>query len=258
MPTLLLASFHDPESRLLPIVNRLVGAGDPLSASWQRALGNYAGALAVASPTTDPRSIDALRNAGWQIAPGIDGPDRGLWQMVGRGLGYSVDRLHFCDLDRFLHWLIRFPDELLDLPSTWERHDLTVLARSERAFHRHPDCQVLTEGIANAVIAKWTAIPEIDAFSGSYIWSRRAAEAVMAAPGPRDLRFYTEGVMAPFRDGCTIGCRIVEGLEWETPDQYPAEIAREGYAAWLAQFESPAQWRHRAEIARAFVEAALI
>ena len=257
MRTLLLATFHDPESRLLPIVNRLISPGDPLGATWQRALANYSGALAVTSPSTAARSIEALGQAGWQIAPGVDGPDRGLWRMVGLGLSQAVERVHYCDLDRFLHWLIHYPDELLDLPSIWGLNDLTVLARSHRAFHSHPGCQVLTEGIANAVVAKRTGIPEVDAFSGSYIWNRRAAEAVLAAPGPRDLRFYTEGVMAPFRAGCTIGCRIVEGLEWETPDQYPAEIAREGYAAWLANFESPAQWRHRALMTRAFVEAAL-
>ena len=257
MPTLLLASFHDPEARLLPIVHRLGDAADPLSAVWRRALGNYAFALAVFSPPTDPRSIDALRLAEWQTTPGIDGPDRGLWRAVRLGLDQPIDRLHFCDLDRFLHWLIHYPAELIDLASIWDRHDLTVLARSERAFHSHPDCQVLTEGIANAVIARRTGIPAVDAFSGSYVWSRRAAEALLAAPGRRDLRFYTETVMAPFRADCTVGCHVVEGLEWETPDQYPAEIAARGYAAWLAQFESPAQWRHRAELARVFVEAAL-
>jgi hypothetical protein len=258
LTTLLLASFHDPESRLLPIVTRLTDPHDPLSTNWALALANYSGALAVPSPVTDPRSIEALRAAGWDVAPGVDGVDRGLWRMVELALEWPVERVHFCDLDRFLHWLIRFPNELLDLPSVWDHNDLTVLARSEWAFQSHPSCQVLTEGIANAVIAQRTGIAQIDAFSGSYVWNRRAAEAVLAAPGPRDLRFYAEAVMAPFRTGCSLGCRIVEGLEWETPDQYPGEIAAQGFAAWLAQFESPAQWRHRAEMARAFVESALI
>ena len=211
----------------------------------------------MTSPVTDPRSIDALRTAGWDVAAGEGGVDRGLWRMVDLALGLPVERVHFCDLDRLLHWLIRFPHELLDLPSVWEDNDLTVLARTERAFQSHPSCQVLTEGIANAVIAKRTGIAPIDAFSGSYVWSRRAAEAVKGAPGPRDLRFYAEAVMAPFRAGCSLGCRMVEGLEWETPDQYPEEIATLGFAAWLNQFESAAQWRHRAEMARSFVESAL-
>jgi hypothetical protein len=256
--TLLLASFHDPETRLLPIVQRLTRADDPLGAAWSRMIGNYAVRLAVPSPATNARSIEALDSAGWNVAAGVDGVDRGLWGMVQLGLGYPVDRIHFCDLDRLLHWLMNFPAELLALPKIWDRHDLTVLARTERAFRSHPACQVVTEGLANAVIARRLGQPDVDAFSGSYIWSRRAAEAVLAAPGPRDLRFYAEAVVAPFRAGCSIGCQRVEGLEWETPDQYPAEIERLGYATWLAQFESADQWRHRSEMARAFVESALL
>src|SRR5205085_8065553 len=107
------------------------------------------------------------------------------------------------------------------------------------------------------IIAHQLALPEADALSGSYIWSRRAAEAVVGFGGPRDLRFYAVGALAPFRAGCTVGGHVVEGLEWETPDQYPDEIAVLGYAAWLAQFESPAQWRHRAEMVRLWVDVAL-
>ena len=31
--------------------------------------------------------------------------------MVGLGLSQAVERVHYCDLDRFLHWLIHYPDE---------------------------------------------------------------------------------------------------------------------------------------------------
>ncbi|HZW32494.1 MAG TPA: hypothetical protein VFF52_17400, partial [Isosphaeraceae bacterium] len=74
---------------------------------------------------------------------------------------------------------------------------------------------------------------------------------------PADLRFYAEGVLAPFRAGCTIARHEVEGLEWETPDQYAAEIARLGYAAWLEQFQSALQWRRRVEMASLWIEAVL-
>lgn len=257
MATLLLSSFHDPEARLLALLGRLNRPDGPLGASWLAARENYRGALLVPSPWTDERCVAALAAAGWDVAPGLAGPDRGLWRMVELGLTKSVERIHFCDLDRLVHWLDCYPAELLDLPRVWGKHDLTVLARTPRAFQSHPACQVVTEGTANAVIARRLGIPDADAFSGSYVWRRRAAEAVLAAPGPRDLRFYAEAVLAPFRAGCTVGCHRVEGLEWETPDQYRPEIDRLGYAAWLAQFESPAQWRARAEMARAFVESAL-
>jgi len=255
--TLLLNSFHDPEARLLDLLTRLARPGDPLREAWLRARENYPLRLLVPSPSTDSRCVAALQAAGWEVAPGLTGPDRGLWRIVGLGLAYPTERIHFCDLDRFVHWLDRYPDELLDLPRIWSSHDLIMLARTPRAFASHPPCQTITEGTANAVIAARLGIPEADAFSGSYLWNRRAAEAVLAAPGPHDLRFYAEAVLAPFRAGCRVGCHLVEGLEWETPDQYAPEIARLGYLGWLSEFESPAQWRARAEMARAFVESAL-
>jgi hypothetical protein len=258
LSTLLLHSFHDPEARLLRLIRRLSEPDDPLGAAWKRVRGNYADFLCISSPATDPRSNRALEEAGWEVVVRPEeGPDRGLWDIVRRGLARPVERVHFCDLDRFVHWLLRFPSELRGLPSVWHRHDLTMLVRSPRAFASHPACQTVTESAGNLVIAHVIGVPGADALSGSYLWSRRAAEAVADFPGPRDLRFYAVGVLAPYWAGCTIGRHVVEGLEWETPDQYPDEIARLGYETWLAQFETAAQWRHRAEMADLWIQLAL-
>lgn len=256
-PVLLLSSLHDPEARLWRLAARLADPASDLGHAWARIAPRYHRRLVVPSPATDPRTVRALQEAGWVVAPGSDGPDRGLWAMVERGLAEPVAWIHFCDLDRLLHWLGRFPDELRQLAAIWDRHDLTMLVRTPRAFATHPPCQVLTEGPVNRLIGARIGIPEADAFSGSYVWSRRAAAAILACAGPRDLRFYAEGVLAPFRAGCSIGYYQVEGLEWETPDQYPEEITRLGSAAWLARFESPAQWRQRVEMMGRWIEAVL-
>lgn len=256
--TLLLSTFHDPEARLLPLVERLSDPIDPLAVAWRKVAASYAGHLAVVSPPTEPRSARALEAAGWRIVIRQEtGPDRGLWETVRLGLDQGTDLIHFCDLDRFVHWLERFPEELRALPEVWDRYDLTMLVRTSRAFATHPTCQTVTEGIGNRVLSHRIGIPDSDALSGSYLWKRRAAEAILANPGPRDLRFYILGVLAPYRAGCSIGRHIVEGLEWETPDQYPDEIARLGYDAWLARFQSAEQWQHRAEMAKLWVEEVL-
>jgi hypothetical protein len=255
--TILLSSLHDPEARLLRLVQPLSTDDQPTGRAWREIAENYAFRLVVASPPTSANTCRALEVAGFEVVVGTDAPDRGLWAMVDRALSKPVERIHFCDLDRFVHWLYRFPDELLRLPSAWGQHDLTMLVRTGRAFATHPPCQTLTEAIGNRVIAERIGIPHADAFSGSYVWSRRAARALVDATCPRDVRFYAEGVLAPFRAGCSIGYLEVEGLEWETPDQYPDEIARFGYDAWLDRFQSPAQWRQRVEMARLWVDAAI-
>lgn len=258
MGPLLLNTFHDPEARLLGLLQRLTDATNPLGVAWSRVRGNYADRFCVSSPGTDPRSNGALRKAGWEVAVQTeDGPDRGMFRTVRLGLDRGSDPIHYCDLDRFVHWLARFPDELSALPGVWHDHDLTMLVRSPRAFATHPPAQTLTEAIGNRAIGHHLGMAPADALSGSYLWKPAAARAVADFSGPRDLRFYAVGVLAPFNAGCSVGSHVVEGLEWETPDQYPDEIATLGYDAWLARFQTPEQWRHRTEMAKLWVEEAL-
>ena len=40
----------------------------------------------------------------------------------------------------------------------------------------------------------------------------------------------------------------VEGLEWETPDQFKNEIDELGYEKWLRKFQSPTEWRKRVKL----------
>lgn len=258
MNTLFLNTLHDPEARLFPLIARLSDPKDLLARDWARVRPNYDDLFCVASPGTDARSNEALRRAGWEVAiQDKDGLDRGMFRTVRSGMKRGPGLIHFCDLDRFIHWLARFPDELRALPAIWDQHDLTLLVRSPRAFATHPPAQTLTEAIGIRAISAVLGVPNADALSGSYLWSRRAAEAVATFPGPHDLRFYAVGALAPFRAGCTVGAHVVEGLEWETPDQYPSEIAELGYDAWLARFQSPGQWQQRVEMAGLWVEEAL-
>lgn len=258
MSALLLNTFHDPEARLWRALERLTDAADPPGPGWSRVRQNYADLFCVSSPTTDPRSNEALRKAGWEVRVQTeDGPDRGMFRTVQFGLNRGTELIHYCDLDRFVHWLIRFPDELSALPEVWNDHDLTMLVRSPRAFATHPPAQTLTEAIGNRAIEHRLGTAPADALSGSYVWKPAAARAVVDFSGPRDLRFYAVGVLAPFNVGCSVGSHVVEGLEWETPDQYPDEIATLGYDVWLERFQTPGQWRHRTEMAKLWVDEAL-
>lgn len=203
-----------PRTASVPSSIGSIKPDDPLAQAWARVRLNYAGLLAVASPETPRASLDALARAGWEVARQPEpGPDRGLYGMVALAAGRGPDRIHFCDLDRVLHWLERYPEELRDLPQRWGDRDLTMLLRSLRALASHPPCQLLTEGTALQVLAQRLSRPDVEAFSGSYLWSPRAAEAVANAPGPHDLRFYSEGIVAPFRLGLGVGSIVVEGLE---------------------------------------------
>jgi hypothetical protein len=97
-------------------------------------------------------------------------------------------------------------------------------------------------------------LPGADPFSGAYMLSRRALEAILASDAPRDESFYAEAFLAPARADCSFDLWTVEGLEWETPDHHRAEIAAQGYEAWLAGFQSPRQWEQRARMLAMWIE----
>ena len=50
------------------------------------------------------------------------------------------------------------------------------------------------------------------------------------------------------KNNITINTIEVEGLEWETPDQYKDKIDKEGYSQWLSEFESLPEWEKRVKL----------
>lgn len=131
---------------------------------------------------------------------------------------------------------------------------MLVLARSPRAFLTHPLCQTLTEGPIKQLLASVLGVPGADPFSGAYLLSRRALEAIARSEAPRDESFYAEVLLASRHAGCRFEVRIVEGLEWETPDRFQKEIAARGYDEWLADFQNAAQWEYRSRMAALWID----
>src|SRR5687767_10207790 len=101
---LLITILHDPESRLLPL----------LAPSLGTLLENYTAAAAIATPSTAPAVIAALRAAGVQVAVTAADPGIGVHrrEALRAGLDLGAERLHYCDLDRALHWAAHYPEEL--------------------------------------------------------------------------------------------------------------------------------------------------
>jgi hypothetical protein len=211
--------------------------------------------VAVASPTGSPATRDAFASLGASIRPREEGgAGTFMWALVDAALAVNADHYFVPDSDRLLHWLLSYPDELTELTRRWGQHDVLALARSPRAVASHPPTQTLTEGPVSELIADAIRLPGADPFSGAYMLSRRALEAIVASDAPRDQTFYAEAFLAPARAGCSFDLWVVEGLEWETPDNYRAEIAARGYEAWLADFQSPRQWEQRVRMMVLWIE----
>ena len=165
----------------------------------------------------------------------------------------------YCDFDRILHWMEFHPEELQRVAQQITQFDFTILGRTPRAFATHPRIQRDTEAIINHVFER-VSDRAWDTGAGARGLSRRAAETIIT--GCLDDAISND-VTWPLclqqRGGFTLGYLETEGLEFETPDRFAAEVARAGSVAqWSEQLDDdPQHWAMRLELARIEVAAML-
>lgn len=247
-------TYHDPEGRMRDQIERALPS-----------LGGIFATIAVqASPSANQGCLDLFAAAGARIAreddPRSDGARRtsqGRRATVATALETNASFLMYCDGDRVLHWVERYPEELAALARRLPDNDLTVIGRTRRAFDSHPRIQRDTEAIIDHVFAVVTG-RNWDVTAAARGMSRRAAEAIVARCP--DGGIATDVVWPLFllrESNFTLGYVETEGLEFETGDRYPDQIASAGgYDRWLAQLDAdPLRWAHRLDAARIEVEA---
>src|SRR5579871_5795955 len=150
MPVSLAAIHHDPDGRLHDQLRRILPA---LSKQ-------FTGMAVQASYLTPEQSLDLLAAAGVLVereAP--DGPIG--YTRLGRtrraalrlALRSAADLLLSIDLDRALHWVEQYPQELEDVLARLPEYDCTVIGRTPRAFNSHPRMQRDTEALINHVFS---------------------------------------------------------------------------------------------------------
>lgn len=254
----LAATHHDPDGRLYEQTARLL----------PRLREFYAHMAIFATPTTQERTHSLLRSAGAVVEVGTRAMPTGhlhlgLWRRMALALALRSDvhaaHIHFCDLDRVLHWAEYYGEELRSALMEIDRYDCTVFGRTARAFESHPRVQRDTEAIANTVFGLVSGQPW-DVMTASRGFSRQAAELIVnqcqddtvGSDCSWPLLIKTAGQM-------TLGYRETEGLEFETLDRFSDEIAAlGGRDAWIARMDGESeQWLVRLKIAQAEVTSAL-
>ncbi|NOK62250.1 MAG: hypothetical protein GFH27_549327n80 [Chloroflexi bacterium AL-W] len=253
MSVVLATTHHDPEGLLYHQIQRTLPT---LTALFS--------AIAVrATQVSQEHTIVALIDAGAQVIQEASDPIERLGHSRRGALQLALQQdapfLMFCDFDRVLHWAEFHPDELTQVITHIPLHDFTVLGRTERAFHSHPRIQSDTESIVNRVYASVSGRPW-DVTAAARGMSRTAATAIL--DGCPDESIGTDVSWPLFvaqTSTLTLGYVETEGLEFETADRYPDEVAAVGgKEPWNAQLDAdPHKWIQRLELARIEVEALL-
>lgn len=248
----LATTVHDPEARLIDLLQKHAA----------NLRGTYAHAAASVTPQTSGGTIDALRAAGIEAIVGNSagiGASRRL--AVAAVTDTGANSIHYCDLDRLLHWRETWPQELSDLPAKLEASRpapmYACLGRTTRAFGTHPKVQIACEdGTNRGVSAAFRRRSDVTAGSawlsaeGARLVLARSIESSNATDGEWPAIVWLHDPRRVLQTWC-------EGLEFETATFHPAEVeAAGGRDAWIrATYDTPEAWANRLGLASATVAA---
>jgi hypothetical protein len=236
----LASPLHDPEGKLLELLQE---QGEALVKLYK---GN---AFVSVSAKTTPAIIELLKKHGFQIRKQTKTENLSVaanyLAVLKMATKTSTKHIHLLDFDRALHWVKRFPRELRDVIEILPTYNGYVsFIRTPRAFQSHPQTQRTTETIVNTIASEVAGVT-VDIMSGSFGFERTLAQKIVKEAKRKDYGIYAETLLIALRHRYLIATIEVEGLEWETPDQFKDSIQREGYTAWLYEFESLPEWKKR-------------
>lgn len=185
---------------------------------------------------------------------------QGAWRRyvaLVEGLKTEATHFHYLDTDRAVHWVETRPDELAYAAARVQTADCLLLGRMEAAWATHPQAMRQTEAIFNHLFSQLLGV-EADFGAGARGFSRPAAEYLVARVSP-DHWFDTAWPAVLWRGGFRLDTLLVDGLDWETPDQYRDEAAdadtqRQAAASYDAD---PAHWSRRVWVADEITRAGL-
>jgi hypothetical protein len=183
----------------------------------------------------------------------------GRYLALRLGLETDAPHLHYCDFDRLIRWVELYPDELRDTVNLIRQHEMVVIGRTERAFATHPQSMQQTERLINQIVSHLIGQP-LDVTSGSKGFSRAVVQFLLAHTQPGGaIGTDAEWPILAQRAGFALHSIAVEGLDWESADQFrdsaaDLHIQREAAEAYDAKSKS---WSFRVGLAQQIIDAAL-
>jgi hypothetical protein len=234
----LASCLHDPEGKLSDIIKKY--AKDLLKV--------YDGRCYISiSEQTSPSVSKQLEEAHFIISHYRYGKHVGknYKKALELSLAARTSHIQFIDFDRALHWVKRFPEELTTVVEKISSYEGFIsLVRTRKAFDSHPLTQRTTETVINAIASEYAKM-DVDIMSGAFAMERHVAQVIVNEVKRNDFGIYAEILDLVLKQKAPIHTLEVEGLEWETPDQFTDKIKKEGYIAWLDEFMSLPEWKKR-------------
>jgi SAM-dependent methyltransferase len=182
----------------------------------------------------------------------------GRYMALKKALETPTDFIHYVDMDRLLHWVETQPEEWKHMVGEVEKSDCIIFGRTQTAFLTHPQALIATEMISNQVVSGILG-KEMDVSAGSKSFSRSAAQYIINQCQPdNSIGTDAEWPIRLKQAGFRLNYIQVEGLDWESADQFHLQAANADEQAKTAlEYDAdPKNWSHRIEIASEIIRKA--
>lgn len=149
----------------------------------------------------------------------------GRYRALKAGYASGADTIHYCDMDRLIRWVETRPEEWLQTIGRMQEVDCLVIGRTPEAWATHPQVMIRVEKVINQVFS-YLLGGEFDIGSGTKSFSRAAAAYILANSQPGDaIGTDAEWPVLLHRGGFQLDSVLVDGMDWEIPDQYQDQAA---------------------------------
>jgi SAM-dependent methyltransferase len=224
----------------------------------------YAAIVIALIPGDDKQTMDLIASKTFSSDTTIkvylnDDRRNGRILAIEKAMDTDLDFIHYTDMDRLLHWVETQPAEWSRMVDAIQKYDCVIFGRTQDAFSSHPQALITTEIISNQVVSHFLN-EDMDVSAGSKSFSRIAAQYILEHCH-RGNSFVTdaEWPISLKQAGYKLHYIQVDGLDWESADQYQDQAAsRTMQSKAAAEYDAdPKHWKRRIEIAEEIIRTAL-
>lgn len=198
-------------------------------------------------PTAAPGEIEQIKSLEDAQVIVNEKWSQGRYAALQSAYETGADHIHYADLDRLIRWVETRPDEWKQILGRLQLADCLVIGRTPAAWATHPQVMIQVEKMINSTFS-YLMGQDLDFGAGSKSFSHRAAGVILANTQPENaLGADVEWPVVLHRAGFRVEGILVDGLDWEIPDQYQdhaADRVRQGQIALEYDAELK-HWQHR-------------
>ncbi len=241
---ILASTLHDPKGSLEEAIKKYS----------PQLIKQHSNAVIAITPQTPDNIVNTIQAQGITCFKSGQSRRSTYVSSLNAGINLPGDLIFFCDFDRILHWIKTHSQEYTNTLKHTE-FDFILVGRTHHAFETHPKTQKVTEGALNYYCSMLLGKMLMDFGAATFLMNKTIADKILKTT-KYDYGIFAEWPVIAAMHTNRFGYFEAQGLEWETPDRFEAEIKSKGYSCWLKKFQTKQEWALRNTLMQEGIEAA--